>query len=356
MSGWACIARMGGIGDNLMAASALRPLKRLGYKTEVITSGLAHVVFQNNPFLDKLSVKGDKDIPNGPDNRWHEWFAARSNEFELFAHLSHVCENRHALQINQTSFWWREDYRRKLCGGNYLETVHDVVGVPHNFGPLFFPTADERARAERTKKELSNGRYIAWVLAGSRPDKVWPYTLHAIPRIVKELGIQVFVFGVGGQQFLMATEIQKALQSTNSTDSGMILCLSPDSADPGGHQHWPIRRSITQAQLADLVVTPDTGLAWGVAMESMPKIAMVSHASAENITKHWVNTTTLHADPVRVPCWPCHRLHNTMDTCKPAENAPQTAACMADISVERLIREIGDKLSESNVVPLRSAS
>ncbi len=61
--GWAGVARMGGIGDNLLAASALRPLKRMGYKTEMITSPSAQVVFQNNPFLDKLSVKPDGSIP-----------------------------------------------------------------------------------------------------------------------------------------------------------------------------------------------------------------------------------------------------------------------------------------------------
>jgi hypothetical protein len=33
------------------------------------------------------------------------------------------------------------------------------------------------------------------------------------------------------------------------------------------------------------------------AFEAMPKIMLLSHASEENITKHWVNTTTLHADP-----------------------------------------------------------
>ena len=31
-SGWVCVARFGGIGDNLICASPLRPLKRLGYK------------------------------------------------------------------------------------------------------------------------------------------------------------------------------------------------------------------------------------------------------------------------------------------------------------------------------------
>jgi ADP-heptose:LPS heptosyltransferase len=109
--------------------------------------------------------------------------------------------------------------------------------------------------------------------------------------------------------------------------------------------------------MADLVVTPDTGTAWAVAMEQMPKIVMVSHASAENITKHWVNTTTLHADPQRVPCWPCHRLHNDISTCVPDKDVGKGAACMGDISVETVVQAVDKAWSKpaGNVVPLRAA-
>ena len=62
----------------------------------------------------------------------------------------------------------------------------------------------------------------------------------------------------------------------------------------------------------------------------MPKIVLLSHASPTNITKHWVNTITLHADQARVPCWPCHQLHETPETCVKAEKA-DAAACITDI-------------------------
>jgi hypothetical protein len=39
----------------------------MGYMTEIITSEHAHTVFLNNPFLDKLSIKKDGDIPGGAD-------------------------------------------------------------------------------------------------------------------------------------------------------------------------------------------------------------------------------------------------------------------------------------------------
>ena len=335
MMGWAGLARMGGIGDNLIAASVLRPLKRMGYKTEVITSPGASCVFLNNPNLDKLSVKDDGDIKGD----WQQWFATRAKEYEVFANLSHSCEDRHALNLSKTAFWWSPEYRRKLCAGSYLETVHDIMGVPYDFGPLFFPTDAELERANNVKTEQIGGRYLSWVISGTRVDKTYPYAVMAICRIIKELDIPVVLIGSGDQQIAYAKQVEIDVKRTNSSSKNLHVAITSDNPDPGGSKAWPIRRSLTQAMISDLVVTPDTGVAWAVAMEAMPKIVMVSHASAENITSHWVNTTTLHADQNNVPCWPCHRLHDTIETCTPAKDGG-AAACMADISVETIMENV----------------
>lgn len=345
MKGWAGVARLGGVGDNLIAAAVLKPLKRMGYMTEVITSEYAQSIYHNNPYLDKLSVKKDGEIPGGDD--WQKWFVNRGKEYDRFVHLSHSCEGRHALQKNQTAFWWHQDYRRKLCAGSYLETVCDIAQVPYDFGPLFYPTEDELDRAKRTRDEQIGGKYLTWVISGSRVDKIYPYAAAAICRIIKELDIPVVMVGAGPNQSKMAEVVQTEVKRTNGSHKGLHVALSPEGSDPGGHQHWSIRRSLTQACLSNLVITPDTGIGWATAMEQMPKIAMLSHASADNITKHWVNTTTLHADPINVPCWPCHRLHDTIETCTRAKDAPESAACMADISVETIVRTTGELWKKS---------
>jgi hypothetical protein len=69
------------------------------------------------------------------------------------------------------------------------------------------------------------------------------------------------------------------------------------------------------------------------------KVLMVSHGSVENIAKHAVNTIVLHADENRVPCWPCHRLHDDTSTC--VENKEKNgAACISDISVEQVVQAV----------------
>lgn len=361
--GWVAVARLGGVGDNLIAASVLKPLKRLGYKIDMITSEPYHVIFHNNPYIDKLSVKRKGDLPEGDMGAWQRWFEARKGEYDDLIHLSHSCEVRHGLNPGMTDFWASPQYRRKVCAGSYLETVHDIAGMPYDFGPLFWPTEEEKERALKTKREQIGERCIGWVVSGTRIDKVYPYASFVVTRIIKELGIPVVLLSApAAEHFEYAKQIYEHVRIAHGEDDGIKLTLActPTGSDPGGHQDWGIRRSLTQALMCDLVISPDTGPAWACAFEPMPKIIMVSHASPENITKHWYNTVTLHADQYRVPCWPCHRLHDNISTCTPNSFDGKGAACISDISVEKLLQTTSDLWKDieakDKVIYLREAA
>jgi ADP-heptose:LPS heptosyltransferase len=351
MKRWAAICRFGGIGDNLIAASVARPLKRQGYMVEVITSDSNSAVYLNNPNIDKLAIKNvARDMPKD-QKEWQFYLASRANEYDVFCHLSHTCEARHAVFQHMTEWWWPDDYRRKICAGSYLETVHDIAGVPYDFGPLYYVTDEEKDRALETKHRLmGDKKCVTWILSGSRIDKVYPYCAFAVARLIRETGAHVVMMGNSAQEFAMAETIQKTVKITNGSVEGLHLALSPQTSEPGGTYNWPIRRSLGFAICAsDVVITPDTGPAWATAMYSMPKIVLISHTSVENVTKHWVNTTTLHADQNRVPCWPCHKLHDAKDTC--VQNAEGNgAACISDISVETIIQLVKQKLAQQNNV------
>ena len=329
---WAGVARMGGVGDNLIAASTLGPLHRQGYKVEVITQMPYSCVFENNPYIDKLSVhqENSKDFPTD-GLMWQQWFASRGKEFDKFGNLSHSCESLIAQFPASTPFWWSANARRKFFGRNYLEAVHDIMEIPYEFERLFWPTEEEVQQAQATKKEIGP-RFIAWCISGSRLDKIYPYSPTTIGRIIKELNIPVVLLGAPGKNVDMAQAVSENVRRQNGSLDGLHIAISPDGEKPT----WPIRRILTLAQQCDLMISPDTGPAWAVAFESIPKIIMLSHASPENITKHWINTTTLHADPKRVPCWPCHRLHDVIDTCTPNKEG-NGAACITDISVPLII-------------------
>ncbi len=358
MKRWACVCRFGGIGDNLIACSVCRPLKKQGYMVEVITSDSNHTVYLNNPYIDKLSVKNvERDMPKD-GAEWQKWIDNRAREYDVFVHLSHSCEAHHAHFGNMTQWYWPDDFRRKICAGSYLETAHSIAGVPFEFGPLYYATDEERQRALETKHRLmGDSPCVTWILAGTRLDKVYPYCAFAVARIIKETNANVVLMGGSAREFEMARTILETVKITNSIHDGLHLALSPEASEKGGEYNWPIRRSLAFAHASDVIISPDTGPAWACAMEPMPKIILVSHASVENITKHWVNTVSLHADPEKVSCWPCHKLHDRPETCRPNKEG-NGAACISDISVETILTHVKTKLEHprNNVIRLHQSA
>jgi ADP-heptose:LPS heptosyltransferase len=335
---WACVARFGGIGDNLITSSVLPALKKKYDRVEVISQRPQHVVFENNPFVDKLSVYSVGDLPGG--DAWQEWFKSRSREYEFFANLSHTCETTLAFVKAQTQFWWPASVRRKLCARSYIEMVADICEVPYeDCAPGFFPTDEDREGALEAKATLGK-RCVGWVVSGSRVDKIYPFASVVIARIIRDLGVPVILFGAPGKDQEIAHLIEENLkiQHGGALD-GFHVAISGNAEND---DTWPIRRSLTQLQMCDLVVGPDTGGMWAVASCDMPKIMLLSHASPENITKHWRNTMTLHAGK-RVSCWPCHLLHDDASTCVSNE-WNSGAACISDITAIRLFSAISDAL------------
>lgn len=337
MKTWACVVRVGGCGDNLIASSVLPGLKDKFDCVEVIARAPNHVVFENNPYIDKLTVWPEDEAPSDAVS-WQKMLARRAKEYAFFINLSHSCECSLVFMEGQTQFWWPDKIRRELCDRSYLSMVHDICDVPHNFAPMFYPTDKETLQAYDTLGKVRSMKpgsvTVGWVLSGSRVDKIWPYAHLAIGRLLSELDCSVVMLGAPHQKdFEMAKAIQKQVQKQNGTDHGLHLAMSSHDERK---LDWPLRRVLTQVQHVDILVSPDTGPAWAAAVLPIPKVILLSHASPKNITTGWQNTRTLHADPERVPCWSCHRLHETFETCRKAPDM-EAAACMADISVSAVL-------------------
>lgn len=335
---WACVVRLGGVGDNLIASSVFPALKKKYGHLEVICAEPQNVVLENNPYVDKLTVRAHGDPPWQDGDKWQRHWLDRSKEYAFFANLSHSCETHRALTRIQTSYYWGASVRRKICGQNYMEAVADICDVGYeDLDPRFFPTDREVESAIDTKR-LVGGRYVGWVMSGTRVDKVWPPAAVVIARIIKELKIPVIVFGAPGRDFELAKQVQAHVIQANGSEKDFHLACSVDPSRP----NWPVRRILSQVQQADVVVTPDTGPAWAVAMESMPKVVLLSHASPENITKYWKNTLTLHADAQRVPCWPCHLLIDEPVDCERLSGVVggAGAACISSIQPDVVVEAV----------------
>ncbi len=343
MSGWAGVMRLGGVGDDLIVSSVLPFLRHKFGKVEVITKAPWHVVFENNPHIDKLSVWAEDTDPKLAPSAFNREIDRRAKEYDFFINLTHSVEASLAFFESQSQFWWPVEARRAVADRSYLEYVHTLCGdTSENYQPRFYPTDEEMERAATTRRVLGGDKrpLVGWCVSGSRLDKTYPHSHRAIARILKETGAGVVMFGAKGRDAALAQQINEEVQAQNSGLEGLHAAIQDgDKGTP-----WDLRRSLSLLRLCDAVVAPDTGLAWSVAVEDIPKIVMVSHASAKNITHGWRNTVTLHADPERVTCWPCHRLNDQIDTCTKAAKY-DAAACMADIPVESVVSAVRKALA-----------
>jgi len=112
-----------------------------------------------------------------------------------------------------------------------------------------------------------------------------------------------------------------------------------------------VREVAALTQYVNMVVGPETGLMNAAACYPTKKILLLSHSSATNIAKYWLNTTSLTPSTTTAPCYGrngCHQLHYSFNSCPILEAYdPETKqvlgqypACSVAISPQNIIDAI----------------
>jgi ADP-heptose:LPS heptosyltransferase len=178
--------------------------------------------------------------------------------------------------------------------------------VPLEFRQKFYPTFDEQAWAvvERAKFD---GPVVVVNPNGSTVAKHWPHVQKLID-LCNEAGMHAVVLGdLRGIEY-------------HAGSHGRIVGLD-----------WDIRRALTFAAMADVVVGTESAIVNAVAFEQPLKIVLLSHSSDANLTQHWLNTVPV--SPATVACHPCHRIHRAMTNCS-VDKATGAAACQAIVTAD----------------------
>jgi ADP-heptose:LPS heptosyltransferase len=322
----ALIIRYGAIGDALIAASVLPGLKAQGYHITFMCHPGTETVLRHDPHIDEWCVQVADFVPNevlGP-----YWSMLQ----ERYDKIINLCESVEGVLLalpGRLNHSYSDEARRKICGHvNYLERTHDLAGVPYVFDGRFYPTEMERKWAAAVRRTM-DGPVICWSVNGSSPHKVYPWTQVVAKWLAERTPAHVMLYGDPG--------VGKELQD------GIISCLEAEGVNMARIHpvagKWAIRQSLAFAQVADCIVGPETGPLNAMAMEPVAKVIYLSHSSAENLTKHWRNTTTLVADASRAPCAPCHRLHYDWSHCFRSEKT-SAALCASAISPEAAFEAI----------------
>ena len=299
----AAVVRVGGHGDALWASSPLALLKEQGYHTTVYTAHTGAEVLAHDPHIDRII-----NLPDGvlSDDDLIAYWAHEAPKYDRFINLIGSVETRLLAHANEPAFYLPHPLRQKLMNANYLEMVHDYAGLPHDFRQKFHANEFEAAWAKEQRDHLA-GPVVVINPAGSGPTKFWPHTM-ALARRLAGHGVHSVILG----------------------DLAYAAVADIEDEEPYIHvvgKEWPVRFALAYAQQADAVVATESLIANSVALEPMLKVVTLSHSSAENLTKHWVNTAAV--EPAAIACHPCHRIHgHTFAFCQ-VDTTTGCSACQA---------------------------
>jgi ADP-heptose:LPS heptosyltransferase/predicted SAM-dependent methyltransferase len=307
----AAVMRPGAYGDALMASSVFRHLKREGYHVTVYTEEPGEQILRHDPHVDRIVMIGTGQIPTG---FLAQYFQHEVKKYERAIDLMECVEKNALGWPRDCRYFWPAKVRRQIFGDNYVERIHQLAELPQaEYEQRYYATAAEQAEAKAWQKaHCGDEPMVVIAPTGSTAPKFWPY----LQGFLKQLAaVEIHAVILGDLRGMKAP------------------------ADPRIHEiglAWPMRKALALALRADVVIGQETGLLNAVAMEPMRKIVLLSHSTAENLTKHWVNTETLTGN---VPCYPCHRIHLSFDHCV-RDEATGAAACQAAISPEALMEQV----------------
>lgn len=305
----ACVCRFGGFGDMLQAAVVFPGLKAAGYHITVMTTPKGMDVIHYDKYVDDWYIVDNDQVPN---NELVPFWRVQAERFDRFINLSESIEGNLLALPGRMNHSWPYEVRKKHLNVNYHEFTAELAGVPFKPCQLFYATPDEKETARN-----SVGKYhfeIMWALAGSSCHKFTPHQDAVIARIMLDMP-EARVTLVGD---LACQILEQGWESEKR-----VVCLS---------DKLTIRETLALAQQMDLVIGPETGVLNAVGMDAAPhKVLLLSHSSANNLTKHWQNVQAL--TPVDCACYPCHRLHYTPEYCD-LDDATGASRCAVNIGAD----------------------
>lgn len=308
----AAVLRYGAFGDAIQASSILPGLKEQGYHVTFYCTPRTQDVLKHDPHIDEFYIQDTDQVPNQALPLFWEW---EKKKYEKFVNLSESVEGTLLALPGRTNHTWPINLRRKHMDVNYFEFAHDLADVPMPPKPKFYATDEEKAWARKERAKFGGDLLLMYSLAGSSVHKVWPHQDSFFARVLlKHKNARIVTVGDEMSQML---EIGWENEPRIIKKSGK----------------YTIRESMALLAECDVVIGAETGMLNAAAHMSMPKIVLLSHSSANNLTKHWVNTAAI--TPTNTSCYPCHMMHYSFDHCRRDEETG-TAACAVDISVDQV--------------------
>jgi ADP-heptose:LPS heptosyltransferase len=289
-------------------------------------SGYCAAVFENNPHVSNILIQERDLIPNGLLGRYWAYWEGR---YDKYINLSESLEGDLLIVEGRPPFYSTKEWRHKRCNRNYYDYTMERGGYPTvtgTRGELFFTEAEER-RARKFFDPLRGKFTIVWALNGSSHHKVYP--------MMEPLLREWFRTHEDARCITVGDYAAKMLEFPHYQ-------VIPRAGE------WSIRESLIATKCADCVVGPETMMTNAAGCYDTPKIIFLSHSSRENLTKYFTEDYSLTPNPSTAPCYPCHQLHYSKESCPVGEMEDtgtgavlgQAPICAISIEPERVMAQL----------------
>lgn len=288
-----CIARYGAIGDALQLTPVIHQLHDDGYDVTLNISPYTESIYKNNPYVSNIICQERNVIPN-PDlgEYWDYW----KKEYDLYINLSESIEGKLLKVEGRNDFYTPAKWRRDNCNVNYHDQHMLLANLSHSkytLPELYF-SRDEIKDIEYEMRPIKDKFKIVWALKGSSHHKQYPF-FQEVASVWLNKHPDSVILMLGGPE-------------------SIPLQIKHDQAIPLAGQ-WDIRKSLALVSKSDLVIGPESAIVNGASCFDTPKICLLSHSSKNNLTQYWINNYSIEPDKNISPCYPCHQLHYTLDSC-----------------------------------------
>lgn len=308
----------------------MKGLHDQGYTVDVLCQTPQNVVWDNNPYVNKLIVVDREQIPN---DRLTEFWAHWGSKYDKMVNLSECVEGSLLAMPGRSVHFWSPKARETIMNHCYQTIMHEIAGVPDISQCKFFPSIKEKAEA--FKKTARNRINVMYCVNGSSVHKMWAGCDQLFARIFTTFP-DVHIWTVGGME-------GKIIEAGWENEPRVHKCCGDLS----------IRDTATLAQYCDMAIGPETGFMNVVSNEDIPKVLLLSHSTMQNYI-NWTNTHYIRSAKTVCPgrgnneAEACHQLHYGWTHCKVDAKGEQ-AQCQADIDIEDVWRAAGSELSVINM-------
>lgn len=322
-----CVCRYGALGDAIIMTPLIKQLWEDGYEVTLNITTYCVPIFENNPYVANVLIQERDAIPNQELGMyWKFW----EGEYDRYINLSESLEGDLLQVEGRRSFFTHKEWRHSQFNKNYYDYTLQKGGYPSlegKVGELFFSKSEER-KAKEFFAPLQSTFNIVWALNGSSHHKVYP--------LMELVMMEWFQSHPDSRLITVGDYMAKLLEFDH-----------PQTIQKAGV--WSIREALIATKYSSLVVGPETAITNASGCFSTPKIILLSHSSKENLTKHFQNDYSLEPNLEIAPCYPCHQLHYTKESCPQAsmvdsnsgvEFARGPMCAMGAIEGERLIGRI----------------